>query len=50
MWPSRTSLMFVVLTMRKEIAHEGRLCRPDDFNAESTAPGGSREGGLPPSR
>ena len=42
--------MFISLVMHNEMAHEGRLCRPDTINAESAAPGGGREGGLPPSR
>ena len=49
-WPSSTSLMFVTLVMDNTIAHEGRLCRPDNFNGHTVALGGGREGGLPPSR
>ena len=49
-WPSSTSLMFVTLVMDNVIAHEGRLCRPDNINEHAVTPGGGREGGLPPSR
>jgi hypothetical protein len=42
--------MFVMFTMRDALAHEGWLCQPDNVKAESLAPGGGREGGLPPSR
>jgi hypothetical protein len=31
-------------------SHEGWLCQTDNINAVSLAPGGGREGGLPPSR
>jgi hypothetical protein len=39
-----------MFTMRDALAHEGWLCQPDNVKAESLAPGGGREGGLPPSR
>ena len=42
--------MFVTLVMTTACAHEGRLCRPDNLNVHTVAPGGGREGGLPPSR
>ena len=42
--------MFVALVMRDAIAHEGRLCRPEDLDEHAVAPGGGREGNLPPSR
>ena len=40
--------MFTTLVMRDAIAHEGRLCRPDNLNSNAVASGGGREGGLPP--
>ena len=42
--------MLVTVVMSPVTAHEGRLCRPDRFTQLAVAPGGGREGGLPPSR
>ena len=43
--------MFITLVIAHSvIAHEGRLCRPDNTYADAAALGGGREGGLPPSR
>ena len=42
--------MFVTVATRQACTHEGGLCRPDNLTATTAAPGGGREGGLPPSR
>jgi hypothetical protein len=42
--------LYTAFVMRDAIAHEGRLCRPDNLNSHAAASGGGREGGLPPSR
>ena len=42
--------MFTTLVIDTSWSPEGRLCRPDNLNEDQVAPGGGREGGLPPSR